>query len=257
MKYLSKHTIFISVFSLAILLIIVAANPAQADQKIIVVASTGWTGAIATAAGADEVRILAPLELKHPPEYDYRPSDIARLRSAHLLVYGGYEPFVAKLAQVAGFPPEKMIIIKTDNHPENLIKQTRLLAALMETKPKQMLWEKSFNKELADIQQQAQKIGLSGKKALVHKFQTPFVKWLGIDIIGVFGTEELSPRKLMTYAAMKPDIVIDNLHNPQGKPIAEIAGCAYAALSNFPSSETSSLIALLQKNAARLGIKDH
>lgn len=49
-----------------------------ADDKTVVVASSSWTGAIAEAAGADEVRVLAPFELKHPPEYDYRRAKLGR-----------------------------------------------------------------------------------------------------------------------------------------------------------------------------------
>jgi zinc transport system substrate-binding protein/iron/zinc/copper transport system substrate-binding protein len=124
-----KNPAFFSLcFFLATLYILLSTGGLSADDKIIVVASTSWTGAIAEAAGADEVRILAPFELKHPPEYDYRPSDIAQLRSARLLVYGGYEPFVKKLAVAAGLPREKMIVIVTSNDPDNLKKQATLLA---------------------------------------------------------------------------------------------------------------------------------
>jgi zinc transport system substrate-binding protein len=59
----------------------------------------------------------------------------------------------------------------------------------------------------------------------------------------------------MEYAMMKPDMVIDNFHNPQGKPIAEIAKCDYVALINFPSANAGTLIELLKENARRLGMK--
>ena len=140
-----------------VLSVLLSAGATKADDKVIVVASTSWTGAIAEAAGADEIRILAPFELKHPPEYDYRPSDIARLRFASLLVYGGYEPFVKKLAVAAGLPPDKMMVIVTSNDPDNQKKQARLLAEKLGTQNKAAVWENSFDKVLADIQKQAQK----------------------------------------------------------------------------------------------------
>jgi zinc transport system substrate-binding protein/iron/zinc/copper transport system substrate-binding protein len=254
MKVFKKPAFFFFCFFPAIFCILLSTSMTQAVDKIIVVASTSWTGAIAEAAGADEVRILAPFELKHPPEYDYRPSDIAQLRSARLLVYGGYEPFVKKLAYAAGLPREKMIVLVTSNDPEHLKKQTRSLAGIMGTQERQAAWEKVFDKTLADIQKQAKKINISRKRVLVQKYQVPFVKWLGFDVIGIFSADELSPNKVMEYARMKPDLVIDNFHNPQGKPIAEIAKCDYTALINFPSVRSRTLIDLVKENAARLGI---
>jgi zinc transport system substrate-binding protein len=255
MNILKKLALFTFSFFLVVSWILLQTSPAKAEDKIIVVASTSWTGAIAEAAGADEVRILAPFELKHPPEYDYRPSDIAQLRSARLLVYGGYEPFVKKLAIAAGFPQENLIAIMTSNDPDNLKKQARLLAEKMGTQKREAAWEKVLKKALADIQKQAKKNKISRKRVLVQKYQIPFVKWLGFDVIGVFNTDELSPKKVMEYAMMKPDMVIDNFHNPQGKPIAEIAKCDYVALINFPSANARSLIELLKENATRLGMK--
>ena len=255
MTVLKKSALFSLCFFLTLLWIVLPTSPTKAENKIIVVASTSWTGAIAEAAGADEVRILAPFELKHPPEYDYRPSDIAQLRSARLLVYGGYEPFVKKLAVAAGLPPEKMMVIVTSNDPDNLKKQARLLAEKMGTQKREAAWEKALDKALADIQQQAKKNKISQKRVLVQKYQVPFVKWLGFDIIGVFSADELSPNKVMEYARMKPDMVIDNFHNPQGKPIAEIAKCDYVALINFPTANARSLIELLTENATKLGMK--
>ena len=254
MNVFKKPVFFFFYFFPAIFCILLSTSMTQAVDKIIVVASTSWTGAIAEAAGADEVRILAPFELKHPPEYDYRPSDIAQLRFARLLVYGGYEPFVKKLADAAGLPREKMIVLVTSNDPEHLKKQTRSLAGIMGTQKRQAAWEKAFDKALADIQKQAKIINISRKKVLVQKHQIPFVKWLGFDVIGVFSADELSPNKVMEYARMKPDLIIDNFHNPQGKPIAEIAKCDYVALINFPSVRSHTLIDLVKENAARLGV---
>ena len=125
----------------------------------------------------------------------------------------------------------------------------------METKKREAAWEKAFDRALADIQKQAKENKISQKRVLVQKHQMPLVKWFGFDVIGVFNADELSPNKVMEYAMMKPDMVIDNFHNPQGKPIAEIAKCDYVALINFPSANARTLIELLKENARRLGMK--
>jgi zinc transport system substrate-binding protein len=255
MNTFKKPALFSLCFILASLCILMSTRPTKAEDKIIVVASTSWTGAIAEAAGADEVRILAPFALKHPPEYDYRPSDIAQLRSARLLVYGGYEPFVKKLAIAAGFPEERLIALHTSNDPDNLKRQVRLLSEKIGTQKREAVWEKAFEKALADIQKQAINNKITRKRVLVQKYQVPFVKWLGFNVIGVFNMDDLSPNKVMEYAMLKPDMVIDNFHNPQGKPIAEIVKCDYVALINFPSAHARSLIELLKENVTRLGMK--
>jgi zinc transport system substrate-binding protein/iron/zinc/copper transport system substrate-binding protein len=219
-----------------------------------VVASTGWVGAIAQAAGADEVRVLAPLDLKHPPEYDYRPADIAKLNEAALVVYAGYEPFMKKLIAAAGFPEAKVAKVLTANEPANLKQQARLLAARLGTAQKEQAWEKAFDAALGAIRKSAELHRVQQIRVLVQEHQVPLVKWLGYDIVGVFSAGELSPAKVMEYAKLKPDLIVDNFHNPQGKPILEVAQCRYAELINFPSVKASSLIELFRENAARLGL---
>jgi zinc transport system substrate-binding protein len=91
-------------------------------------------------------------------------------------------------------------------------------------------------------------------RVLVQQHQVPFVKWLGYDIVGVFSAGELSPAKVMEYAKLKPDLIIDNFHNPQGRPIREAAQCGYVELINFPSVKAPSLLELFKENAARLGL---
>jgi zinc transport system substrate-binding protein len=225
-----------------------------AEPKVVVVASTSWTGAVAQAAGADEVRVLAPLELKHPPEYDYRPADIARLSEAAAIVYAGYEPFMRKLLEAAGYPESKAIIVTTTNTPDNLKQQARLLAEKLGTLKKEAAWEIRFEKVTAEILKKAAVKNAAKIKVLVQQHQQPFVKWLGYNIAGVYGAEELSPAKVMEYANLKPDLVIDNYHNPQGKPIAEVAKCKYVELINFPSVKAPTLVDLFKENAGRLGL---
>jgi zinc transport system substrate-binding protein len=225
-----------------------------AGVKVVVVASTSWTGAIAEAAGADEVRVLAPLELKHPPEYDYRPSDIAKLKEANAFVYAGYEPFAKKLLAASEFPKAKALTVVTTNEPTILKQQARILAEQFGTQAKERKWESRFDQVTAAIQKRAERKKVAQIKVLVQQHQQPFVKWLGYDIVGMFGAEEMSPAKVMEYAKLGPEWVIDNFHNPQGKPIVEIAKCKYVELINFPSVKAPTLIDVFMENARRLGL---
>jgi zinc transport system substrate-binding protein len=223
-----------------------------ANPQTVVVASTSWTGAIAAAAGADEVRMLAPFELKHPPEYDYRPSDIAKLSGATLLVHAGYEGFVKKLIAASGFPEAKVAKVTTSNDPVNLKQQARFLAQKLGTVEQEKAWETRFDRVTKAILKRAELKKAGKTRVLVQQHQVPFVKWLGYDIIGVFSAGELSPAKVMEYAKLKPDLIIDNFHNPQGSPIREVVQCGYVELINFPSTKIPSLLDLFKENAARL-----
>lgn len=225
-----------------------------AESKVVVVASTSWTGAIARAAGADEVRVLAPFELKHPPEYDYRPTDIAKLGEATGVVYAGYEPFMKKLIEAAGYPEAKTFKVMTINEPGNLKQQAKTLAEKLGTLKQEAIWEEEFDEITAEIIRQAEIKQIGKLRVLVQQHQQPFVKWLGFQIVGVFSAGELTPAKVMEYANLKPDLVIDNFHNPQGKPIVEVTKCKYVELINFPSVKEPGLIELFKENAARLGL---
>ena len=54
------------------------------------VASTTWTAAFADLAGVDEITVIAPATLRHPPEYELVPSDIVTIQNARFFVSAGY-----------------------------------------------------------------------------------------------------------------------------------------------------------------------
>jgi ABC-type Zn uptake system ZnuABC Zn-binding protein ZnuA len=89
---------------------------AAAGGKV-VLASTFWVAAIAKAAGAENVRILAPLDLRHPPEYELKPSDLAAASKADIIIYAGWEQFTKKLADTAGSAGIQTITGTTSNAP--------------------------------------------------------------------------------------------------------------------------------------------
>ncbi|MCL6612818.1 MAG: zinc ABC transporter substrate-binding protein [Peptococcaceae bacterium] len=230
-----------------------AASPAKGSGPA-VVASTSWTALMAKAAGAGDVAVLAPAELKHPPEYDFRPSDVDKLKDARLIVYAGYEPFMKKMLQAVQIPEDKVVQVATVNTPENLKKQTALLAEKLGTTGTQKAWEAEFDKTVSAIREGAAKQNVAGKRVLVQKHQSPFVKWLGYQVLAEFGPEELSPAKMGELAALRPDLVIDNFHNPQGQGIADMAKCPRVELRNFPAQEHKSLQDLIMDNARKLGL---
>jgi ABC-type Zn uptake system ZnuABC Zn-binding protein ZnuA len=66
----------------------------------LVVASTSWVAA--RAGGAEHIRVLAPAELRHPPEYELKPSDLAAASRAGLVLYAEWDTFARRLKEAAG-----------------------------------------------------------------------------------------------------------------------------------------------------------
>lgn len=234
-RYFSRLVYLVLAAALAGGLAFWQAPPLPAEGKP-VVASTSWTAAFAVAAGADNVAVLAPLELQHPPEYELKPGDIIRVQEAGIVVYAGYERFAQKLAETAGGGKVQAIKINTVNTPPVIKEETRKLAGALGTQDRQAKWEAEFDKLAAEVQQSVQG-RLGAKKVVVNKMIRPFVEWLGFEVVGEFGPGEPSPQLIAEMVSRRPDMVVDVYHTQVGKPAAEGAKVPYAALLNFPGKD--------------------
>jgi zinc transport system substrate-binding protein len=204
------------------------------------VASTSLAGAIARAAGAKEVCVLTPSETKHPPEYELKPSDLLKLEGANVVVYGGYERMVERLVDASRKKNLVVIKIDTTTSPENLIAQTKKIAAALHTEKEQQIWEKGFIEKLGILKKQL--APLAGKRAVVHLHAKPFVQWAGLSEVQVVTPGELSLKAATDAVAKQPEIVIDILHMPAAKVIADNAHCRYAQLINFPAIQGTAML---------------
>jgi zinc transport system substrate-binding protein/iron/zinc/copper transport system substrate-binding protein len=254
----TKRRSGLSMFAVVISAILILAgcgksDDSQSQAEPAIVASTSWTALIAKAAGAGEVTVLAPAELRHPPEYDYRPADIDKVKQAQLIISAGYEPFMKKLLEAAGISGENHYQVVTENTPENLKKQARELAAKMGTTDAEQAWEAEFDNVVADLKAKAEAQQLSQKKAIVQKHMVPMARLFGFEIVAEIA-EEPSPARTAELAALKPDLIIDNFHNPQGEAVAEVAGVPRVEFRNFPAPEHQQIQDLLMDNAKALGL---
>jgi zinc transport system substrate-binding protein len=225
--------------------------PTLLMAKEVVLASTSLTGAIAKAAGAKEVRVLTPGEIRHPPEYDLRPSDLLRFEGADIVVYGGYERMVQKLLETSKNRNILAIQIDTDTAPENLRNQVRKISKTLGTEKEAQVWEESFVERLKLLQKKISPY--AGRKAVVHRFAQPFARWAGLHVIQIISPGELTPRVIGDAVMKKPELVVDILHFPNAKVIAENAGCKYVQVINFPGVENTKTIEdLFEYNSTQL-----
>ena len=70
---------------LILFIVFVSGTCVALHAENVVLASTSLTAAIARAAGASEIRVLTPVETKHPPEYELTPSDLLKFEGEGFL----------------------------------------------------------------------------------------------------------------------------------------------------------------------------
>jgi hypothetical protein len=248
-KVFTGRKISVLMFLIGWILLLNFPSPASAQE--VVVASTSLAGAIAKAAGAKEVRVMTPAEIRHPPEYDLKPSDLLKFEGAEIVVYGGYEKMVTKLIETSKNKNILSIQIETGTSPENLVAQARRISKILKTEKEEQAWEKHFSEKLKDLQKQISPF--SGKRAVVHRFAQPFAQWAGLSIVQMISPGELTPKVVAEAIAKKPELVVDILHFPIAQVIAENARCKYIQVINFPGVENTKTIEdIFEYNSAQL-----
>ena len=238
----------------AALVVIGAAAPLSAQQAMRVIATNSWTAAFAAAAGATDITTLAPSSLRHPAEYELKPSDVAALKGANLIIYTGFEVMAKKLSEAAGSQAIRMLQIGADYSLPTMRSSILAIADLLGTGPRAKEsvaaleeFMSSWKKELADA-------GLGGAPVVAHVFQQPLVAELGFTVAGVFGPGPLEAAQIARLSPTGARFIVDNWHNEAGGPLRETMKTArYASLINFPGPDgTSSLLDVLADDRAKL-----
>jgi zinc transport system substrate-binding protein len=231
------------------------ARPAQeqsgeSETAAVVVATTAWTAAFVRLAGLENVSVLAPYEMRHPPEYELKPSDIELVAHARLIVFAGYETMVDKLKDTAGRGAVAVVQIDTRNDLATIRASVGKIAAALHTESVAEENLQALERYFAEWRQEITGLGLSGAPVLVHFFQQPVVQELGFSIKGVFGPGPLEPAQIVALSASQAALIIDNWHNETAGPLAEtIRGARRISWLNFPGSfGTRTLMDVLEYN---------
>lgn len=249
-------TVAVAVFILVPLAAAAQAAAGAADRATPprVTASTAWTAAIAEAAGAEVGRILAPVELRHPPEYDFRPGDIRYAVQADYLIWAGYEGFMRSLFEAAGVTEDRILQVHTNNTPPVLKGVVRDLSVSLGTLDRFSRWERELDELTDALIAGSRRTDVGATRAVVHMHYRVLAEWLGYEIVAELTMSELTPTRLREILALEPDLVIDNWHNPTGEPLRNDAP-AYVTLINFPGRDgTRTLLDVLRYNGSRLGL---
>jgi len=218
--------------AIAVTTILLIGTSWAAPKKI--VASTSWAAAFADIAGAEEVESIAPVNLRHPPEYEITVSDVQKISESDIFIYAGFERMMKTLGTKI---PNKgtSVQIVLDNSLATVKESTLKIAEELGTRS---VWEKNYaayEKLIKDGLKKCTRKKLNKLKVICNKNQTYLAKEMGLEVAAVFGPGPVSSEVLLKAKQEGYDLIIDNIHNPTGKPIAEVLPDAvYIEWRNFP-----------------------
>ncbi len=217
-----------------------------------IVASTSWVGAFALAAGAEDISIIAPSTIQHPPDYDPKPSDLEAISGADYVLMAGFEGFAARMQEAVSGDSSKLITVMTENSPEMIHKEVTRLGELFGTQDKAAAYLALFDAEYAKLSDEV-KAAVGDHKPVVvtQMFVTPFVFFAGLEPAGMYGPMPMTPDELKTLSDAKPTMVFENAHMGGGDPLVEATGATKIDLINFPGDDMD-LLSVFRQNAETL-----
>ena len=243
---------FAAVAALALLVLGPATGWPQSPGRV--VASTSWTAAFARAAGVAEVRVLAPYELRHPSEYEVKPSDLLAVRDADVVIYAGYEIMAKRIVEAADGTRARLVRIDTRNDPATVAASLAVLGDAFGTRDIAAAYAKRVEEFFAGWREELRRAGLAGLPVVAHTFQRPVAEALGFVVVGEFGPAPLEAARIAALSKLTPAFVIDTWHNEIGRPLREtLMDAPYVSWLNFPVDPAQpGLLDVLEENRARL-----
>lgn len=222
----------------------------QRQSEVLIIASTSWTAAFAEAAGAKNVKVIAPFEMQHPSEYEIKPGDIPSIMNAGLIIYGGYEIMVKRLKQGLNIDDKRLLRIDTSYDMAAIENSVMSIARKLGTEETAVKNIDEIRTLYEDARKQLNVKELNDANVLVHFFQQSMINELGLNTVAVFGPAPPEARQIVELANKEVDMIIDNGHNPVGTSLKEVLPRAsYLLLLNFPGeNKTRTLSDVIRYN---------
>lgn len=223
----------------------------QAPKEYDIVATTSWTAAFAYAAGADDVYVLAPPSMLHPPEYELTPADVRIISRARTIVYAGYETMAQKLSDITD--DEHLLKIVTRNDSDAFRLSIMRLASKFETMEQAAEKVETLCGFYVNWREEIQAAGLREAPVVCQKFMEPIARELGFYNLLVLGPAPPEASQLKELSEFNSVLIIDNLHNPLSRSVSSITGnIPVAMFRNFPSDlDDDALLNVLKDNKAK------
>ncbi|MFI6578884.1 metal ABC transporter solute-binding protein, Zn/Mn family [Nocardiopsis sp. NPDC050513] len=219
-----------------------------AAEGPVVVATTTWQGAFATAAGAEDVTVIVPADVQHAPEYEPSPSDLAAVAGADYVLYSPFEPFAQQITDAAGGDAET-VEVDLDNTPETISAEVIRLGELFGTAGAAEAW-------LADFDEERQRIAgeLAGQwpdgeapRAVAQVYAAWAAELAGAELVETYGPEQLGASDVAGLAGAEPAFVFENTHMSAGRVLPD-SDALQIGVVNYPGEDLD-LVALYEANA--------
>lgn len=218
----------------------------DAPSDVAVVASTTWTGAYASLAGATDITVIAPTSVLHPPDYDPRASDLVAAADADLVVYAEFESFATRLVDAAGSDATAFAVTLENTTATIETEVMRLAAELGTTDQARANLDEFLPAAEALGAEVAELVSDPAPIAVTEVFMTYWAQWAGLESAGSFGPQPLTAGDLAGMLDLSPTLVIDNLHVPGGQAL-EAEGIPRIELINYPGEDLD-LLAVFRHN---------
>ncbi|GAA2980204.1 metal ABC transporter substrate-binding protein [Actinokineospora diospyrosa] len=220
------------------------AQQATGNQGKKVVAATAWEGALAKAAGAGEVKVIVPASVVHAADYEPKPSDLVAVSEADVVLYAEFEGFAGKLKEAAGGDARVEAVV-LDNKPDVVRSEVRKLAALLDTKQAAEEWIAKFDRKISELSVR------SKGKVVSQAFVTYMAEITGLEVVGTFGPQPITPAQVADLAAKEPALVLDNAHMPTSGGVLPDTGAKQVEIVNYPGADLD-LLSVYTTNADRI-----
>ena len=179
-------------------------------------------------------------------------SDIQKIAASDFFVYAGFERMMKTLGTSVG--TVQMIRIANNNSIATVTSETAKIAEKLGTEKENEARLALYVNAIREAKAEIERRGKSNAKVLCHTHQRYLAADLGFTVAAIFGAEGVTANQIADAKSGGYDIIIDNVHNPVGSPLAEVAPKAvYVVWRNFPDKvERNALLRVVQENIAAL-----
>jgi zinc transport system substrate-binding protein len=255
-----------------VLVLVLAAQVESSPEQVTVVCTTTALQSVVQQVGGSHVDAIALVQPGVcPSHFDVRPSHVADIQKAQLVLYHGMEPWLQGLITASGNETVTQVnVVGPWNTPELAIEKINIIKdALIDVDPENSeYYTENANTacaELTDIattiQDRVSAENIKEVPVLCMDWQKFIVEWMGFSIAGTYDPPETLSVKdvsslIQTGHTHNAVLVIDNLQSGTsvGSEIAAEIGAFHVILTNFPHAipETDTLAKMIEYNANQL-----
>ncbi|HEU5110360.1 MAG TPA: hypothetical protein VFT95_17610 [Micromonosporaceae bacterium] len=221
-------------------------EPAPAAATV--VASTTWVGALAKAAGADDVAVIAPANIPDPAGFAPTDEDLAPAGKAEHVVYAETDGFAAALRRAAG--EAHQMSVKPGNTLPEIRTAVTALAEEFGTQAEAARWLTAFESRVNGLAYALRGMApIPASTAVAAADVAAWAPYAGAEVVATYGPGPVTGAELTELVAKKPKLLLTSVHHPNDVP--RIPGAIRVDLVNYPGADLD-LLSVFETNGDRM-----